>query len=105
MSPARMILIAGLVIGAVWAVVRLGGEVVGMVGSTKENPRGSSFTMTRNFVCRSCGYTVPATPEEITRRIEAGQTRLAADGSTQVYLCDREGTPTLELIIDAKPKP
>ena len=105
MSPARILLIAGLVIGAAWAVVRLGGEAVRMVAPAQENPRGSAFTMTRTFVCRSCGYSIPATPEEITRRTQAGQTRPVADGSSQMYLCDREGTPTLELVIDAKPKP
>lgn len=105
MSRSRIFLIAGFVIGAVWAVARLGGEVARLAGSTKENPRGSSFVMTRTFVCRSCGFTLPATPEDITRRIEEGRTRLAADGSTQVFLCDREGTPTMELVIDAKPKP
>lgn len=105
MAKSRILLIAGFVIGALWAVARLGGEVAGAVGARKENPRGSSFTMTRTFVCRSCGYTLPATPEDITRRIEEGRTRLAEDGSTQVYLCDREGTPTMELVIDAKPKP
>ena len=105
MSRSRILLIPGLVVGTLWAVARLGGEVVRVAGSTKENPRGSSFTMTRTFVCRSCGYSLPATPEDITRRIEAGRTSLASDGCTQVFLCDREGTPTMELVIDAKPKP
>jgi hypothetical protein len=105
MSGTRTLLIAGLVIGALWAVVRLGGEAVRAVGSNRENPRGSSFTMTRTFVCRSCGYTLPATAEEITRRTEAGQTRMVPETGMQVYVCDREGTPTLELVIDAKPKP
>lgn len=105
MSPVRILLASGLVIGALWAVVRLGGEVGVLAGPKRENSRGFSFQMTRTFVCRSCGYQVPATPEEITRRIEAGQARFVPETSTQVYLCDREGTPTLELVIDAKPKP
>ncbi len=105
MALHRILAYLALGIGLIWAILRLGGEVMGGVGGRRENPDGSSFTMTRTFVCRNCGYTLPATPEEITRRIEAGQARMSPETGMQIFICDREGTPTLELVIDAKPKP
>ena len=105
MSFSRTLAYLALGIGLVWALFRLGGEAMSGMGFRRENPEGASFTMTRTFVCRKCGYTLPATPEEITRRIEAGQARMSPETGMQIFICDREGTPTLELVIDAKPKP
>ena len=101
----RLLIIALLVLGSIWAVVRLGGEVGLAGGGRRENPKGAPFTMTRTLVCRNCGLSIPATPEELERRYAAGQARPSPDGSTQVFVCDRDGTPTLELVFDVKPRP
>ena len=105
MSPFRLVLGVALGSGAVWALVRLGHESGMLAPRKRENPKGASFTMTRTLVCRNCGMSIPATPEELERRYASGQARPSPDGSTQVFICDRDGTPTLELVYDVKPAP
>ena len=107
MNIFRGLIISSFVLGIVWALSRLGGEAVQAVGGKRENPRGSSFHMTRTFVCQSCGDTFPATPEEMTRRMDAQERVYPPDVSPDrtFFICEREGTPTLELIIDAQPNP
>lgn len=95
-----------LIAGAVWALLRLGGGESGiLLVQPRETPSGASFTMTRTFTCSSCGLTFPATTEEITRRSDAGQGVTDPKTFREYFVCDREGTQTLELIIDVKPKP
>ncbi|MFO1489335.1 MAG: hypothetical protein U1F77_09215 [Kiritimatiellia bacterium] len=101
----RILLIAVLVLGSLWAVLHLGREAGVVGGGRRETPRGAPFTMTRTLVCRNCGLSIPATPEELERRYASGQARPGPDGSTQVFLCDRDRTPTLELVYDVKPRP
>ena len=102
---ARILIIVLLVLGSLWAALRLGREAGVVGGARREIPKGAPFTMTRTLVCRNCGLSIPATPEELERRYAAGQARPSPDGSTQVFVCDRDGTPTLELVYDVKPKP
>ncbi len=91
---------------AIWALFRLGGGKAGVLLATpSETPRGASFTMTRTFVCSSCGLTFPATTEEITRRADAGEGITDPKTFREYFVCDREGTHTLELVIDVNAKP
>jgi hypothetical protein len=104
MNHTRIVIIL-LGLGAIWALFRLGGGESGMlVAQPRETPSGASFTMDRTFRCTSCGLTIPATTEEITRRVDAGQGVTDPKTFREFFTCDREGTPTLELIIDVKPK-
>ena len=99
------IAIALLSLGAIWSLLRLvGGESGVLIAKPRETPSGASFTMTRTFTCSSCGLTFPATTEEITRRSDAGQGVTDPKTFREYFICDREGTQTLELIIDVKPK-
>lgn len=100
------IIIALMSLGAIWSLLRLAGGGAGfLVAKPRETPSGASFTMTRMFSCSSCGLTLPATTEEITRRADAGQGVTDPKTFREYFICDREGTQTLELIIDVKPKP
>ena len=96
-----------LCLGAIWALLRLGagGESGPLSGRPQETPAGASFTMTRTFTCTSCGLTFAATTEEITRRADAGQGYTDPKTFREYFVCDREKTQTLELIIDVRPKP
>ena len=51
------------------------------------------------------GLTFAATTEEITRRADAGQGYTDPKTFREYFVCDREKTQTLELIIDVRPKP
>jgi hypothetical protein len=105
MNRTRIVILL-LSLGAIWALFRLGGGESGvLISQPRETPSGASFVMTRTFKCTSCDLTFPATTEEITRRADSGQGVTDPKTFREYFICDREKTQTLELIIDVTPKP